>query len=154
MLHQQKVQVGTVFCWRNVLLTVVTLNHFFIVPRRKIGAIYRFLNYLKTLPFPPCCYSWQRNTGNLELFFMLANTFMNIVQISAQISSVRTRCRLWSLRIVSTDLYVVFLYKDTEKIKICLNCYVDKVIAINTICDSVIHLVARMIQKINPKQER
>lgn len=62
------------FCWRNVLLTVVTLNHFFIVPRRKIGAIYRFLNYLKTLPFPPCCYSWQRNTGNLELFFMLANT--------------------------------------------------------------------------------
>lgn len=59
-----------------------------------------------------------------------------------------------SLRIVSTDLYVVFLYKDTEKIKICLNCYVDKVIVINTICDSVIHLVARMIQKINPKQER
>lgn len=93
MLHQQKVQVGTVFCWRNVLLTVVTLKHFFIVPRRKIGAIYRFLNYLKTLLFPPC-YSWQRNTGNLELFFMLANTFMNIVQISAQISSVRTRCRL------------------------------------------------------------
>lgn len=74
MLHQQKVQVGTVFCWRNVLLTVVTLNHFFIVPRRKIGAIYRFLNYLKTLPFPPCCYSWQKNTGNLELFFMLVNT--------------------------------------------------------------------------------
>lgn len=69
-------------------------SFFFIVPRRKIGAIYRFLNYLKTLPFPPCCYSWQRNTGNLELFFMLANTFMNIVQISAQISSVRTRCRL------------------------------------------------------------
>lgn len=79
---------------------------------------------------------------------------MNIVQISAEISSVRTRCRLWSLRIVSTDLYVAFLYKDTEKSKICLNCYVDKVIVINTMCDSVIHLVARMIQKINPKQER
>lgn len=63
------------FCWRNVLLTVVTLNHFFIVPRRKIGAIYRFLNYLKTLPFPPCCYSWQRNTGNLELFFYVSQYF-------------------------------------------------------------------------------
>lgn len=53
-----------------------------------------FLNYLKTLPFPPCCYSWQRNTGNLELFLCQPLLFMNIVQISAQISSVRTRCRL------------------------------------------------------------
>lgn len=154
MLHQQKVQVGTVFCWRNVLLTVVTLNHFFIVPRRKIGAIYRFLNYLKTLPFPPCCYSWQRNTGNLELFFMLANTvYEHCTDISWNFLCSYTL----SIVIVTHSFYwfiCCFLYKDTEKIKICLNCYVDKVIAINTICDSVIHLVARMIQKINPKQER
>lgn len=55
---------------------------------------------------------WQFRT-----FFMLANTFMNIVQISAQISSVRIRCRLRSLRIVSTDLYVVFCIKILKKLK-------------------------------------